>query len=104
MVCAAIGLCQSQQAALAKAHEQLQSNEIPKVDLTQPMAPFIINVPQLLFPQESPKQEAPKEETPQQVDCLNSISTHMKSNMFSTCCVVVVDGRLHLVSTLPSGW
>uniref|UniRef100_A0A671YST3 Prosaposin n=1 Tax=Sparus aurata TaxID=8175 RepID=A0A671YST3_SPAAU len=57
VVCAAIGLCQSQQAALAKAHEQLQSNEIPKVDLTQPMAPFIINVPQLLFPQESPKQE-----------------------------------------------
>lgn len=71
MACAAIGLCQSQQAALAKAHatEQLVSNEIPKVDLSQQVAPFLLNVPQLLYPQESPKQEAPKQETPKQVHC-----------------------------------
>lgn len=56
MVCGAMGLCRSQQFALA----QLQSNEIPKVDLAQPMSPFMLNVPQLLFPQESPKQESPK--------------------------------------------
>ena len=72
MVCAAMGLCQSQQAALAKVHakEQLVSNEIPQVDLSAPVAPFLLNVPQLLYPQpESPKQEAPKQETPKQVHC-----------------------------------
>ncbi|XP_031158153.1 prosaposin isoform X1 [Sander lucioperca] len=68
VVCGAIGLCQSQQVALAKAHaqEQLVSNEIPQVDLAQQVSPFLINVPELLYPQESPKQEAPKQETPKQ--------------------------------------
>lgn len=67
MVCAAMGLCTSQQAALAKVKEQLMSNEIPQVDLSQQVAPFLLNVPQLLYPQESPKQEAPKQEAPKQV-------------------------------------
>ncbi|XP_028278905.1 prosaposin isoform X1 [Parambassis ranga] len=68
VVCAAMGLCQSQQAALAKveAQEQLKSNEIQQVDLSQQVAPFLLNVPELLYPQESPKQEAPKQETPKQ--------------------------------------
>lgn len=86
MVCAAIGLCQSQQVALAKAQtqEQLMSNEIPQVDLSQRAAPFLLNVPLLLYPQESPKQEAPKQETPKQVRCLTPLCTHKNSNMFST--------------------
>lgn len=68
VVCAALGLCQTEQAALAKlrASEQLMSNEIPQVDLAQPVAPFILNVPQLLYPQDT-KQEAPKQETPKTV-------------------------------------
>ncbi|XP_028844397.1 prosaposin isoform X2 [Denticeps clupeoides] len=49
VVCGAIGLCTSQQAALAKA--QLLSNEIPQLDLAQRVDPYIINVPQLLYPQ-----------------------------------------------------
>ncbi|GAA6213952.1 prosaposin isoform X1 [Lates japonicus] len=67
VVCGAIGLCKSQQAALAKAQaqEQLVSNEIPQVDLSQQVAPFLLNVPGLLYPQ-SPKQEAPKQESPKQ--------------------------------------
>lgn len=69
VVCAAIGLCQTEQAALAKlqVNEQLTSNDIPLVDLSQPVAPFILNVPQLLYPQEDPKQEAPQQETPKTV-------------------------------------
>ncbi|CAJ1067774.1 prosaposin isoform X2 [Xyrichtys novacula] len=72
VVCGAIGLCQSQQAALAKVHakEQLMSNEIPQVDLSQRVAPFLLNVPGLLYPQESVKEdtkvETPKVETPKQ--------------------------------------
>uniref|UniRef100_A0A8C4E0U3 Prosaposin n=1 Tax=Dicentrarchus labrax TaxID=13489 RepID=A0A8C4E0U3_DICLA len=66
VVCGAMGLCQSQQAALAKAQtqDQLMSNEIPQMDLSQRVAPFLLNVPELLYPQENAKQEAPKQETP----------------------------------------
>merc|ERR1739838_137063 len=61
-----MGLCRSQQAALAQEKEQLQSNEIPQVvDLAQRIAPFIINVPQLLYPQEDAKPETPKQEAPE---------------------------------------
>lgn len=59
VACSAMGLCVSQQAALAKA--QLMSNEIPPVDLNQRVNPFLINIPQLLYPQEKTK------ETPKQV-------------------------------------
>jgi len=86
VVCSAMGLCRSQQAALAQEKEQLLSNEIPQIDLArhvahypQPeapkqeapehvdlalrMSPFIINVPQLLYPQpEAPKQETTEHE------------------------------------------
>ncbi|CAJ1067775.1 prosaposin isoform X2 [Xyrichtys novacula] len=80
VVCGAIGLCQSQQAALAKVHakEQLMSNEIPQVDLSQRVAPFLLNVPGLLYPQESVKEdtkvETPKVETPKQ--CKEYISEY----------------------------
>lgn len=67
VVCGAIGLCQSEQAALAELqvqqNEQLLSNEIPKVDLSQNESPFLLNVPLLLYPQ-NPKDETPKQETP----------------------------------------
>lgn len=66
VVCGAMGLCQSQQAALAKVQKQLLSNEIPQVDLSQRALPFLLNVPGLLYPQESPEQEAPKQEAPKQ--------------------------------------
>ncbi|KAK2824136.1 hypothetical protein Q5P01_021311 [Channa striata] len=84
VACGAIGLCTSQEAALAKVQaqeqEQIVSNEIPQVDLSQQVAPFLLNVPQLLYPQESPVQEAPKEETPNQENdvcqnCINFITS-----------------------------
>uniref|UniRef100_A0A8B9H2W0 Prosaposin n=1 Tax=Astyanax mexicanus TaxID=7994 RepID=A0A8B9H2W0_ASTMX len=55
VVCGALGLCVSQEEALAKL--QLQFNEIPKVDLNQRISPFLLNVPQLLYPQETDKKE-----------------------------------------------
>ncbi|KAG5831397.1 hypothetical protein ANANG_G00303310 [Anguilla anguilla] len=66
VVCGALGLCQSQQKALAFA--QLLSNEIPQVDLAQSASPFLLNIPQLLYPQVAPKQEAPKPEAPKKED------------------------------------
>ncbi|XP_054655582.1 prosaposin [Dunckerocampus dactyliophorus] len=61
VACGAIGLCRSQQMALAELHEQLLSNEIPQVDLSRQAAPFLLNVPELLYPQETPKPETPVE-------------------------------------------
>lgn len=79
MVCGAMGLCKSQQAALAEiqAQEQFVSNEIPQIDLSQQVAPFLLNVPELLYPQESTLQEVPKQETPKQVYCLSRLTTCM---------------------------
>lgn len=57
VVCSAMGLCVSQQVALAKA---VMSNEIPQVDLNQRVDPFLLNIPQLLYPQQKVK-ETPKE-------------------------------------------
>ncbi|XP_047458698.1 prosaposin isoform X2 [Mugil cephalus] len=77
VVCGAMGLCTSQQAALAAVHaeEQLVSNEIPLVDLSQQVSPFLLNIPELLYPQESTKQEAPKQETPKQETPLQGSDT-----------------------------
>ncbi|XP_068596991.1 prosaposin isoform X3 [Brachionichthys hirsutus] len=85
MVCGAIGLCRSQQAALAllQAKEQLPSNEIPPVDLSHQMSPFLLNVPQLLYPQEAPKQEALKEDRNVCQDCekfLIDVQRQVKDN------------------------
>uniref|UniRef100_A0A672LIQ7 Prosaposin-like n=1 Tax=Sinocyclocheilus grahami TaxID=75366 RepID=A0A672LIQ7_SINGR len=72
VVCGGMGLCVSQQSALAKA--QLMSNVIPQVDLNQRVNPFLLNIPQLLYPQEKTK------ETPKQTggdvcrDCVTFIS------------------------------
>lgn len=65
MVCAAMGLCKSQQASLAKLQvkEQLTSNDIPQVDLSHQAAPFLLNIPGLLYPQNLKE----KQEVPQQV-------------------------------------
>ncbi|XP_056147569.1 prosaposin [Lampris incognitus] len=80
VACGAMGLCHSQQAALATLQEQFESNEIPQVDLSQNVAPFLLNVPQLLYPQQSPKQEDPKQEASKQdegdmcQDCVNFLT------------------------------
>ncbi|XP_054455873.1 prosaposin [Anoplopoma fimbria] len=81
VVCAAIGMCQSEQLALAKVHaqEQLVSNEIPQMDLAQKVSPFLLNVPQLLYPQESPKQES-NEVCQDCVKFLTDAQTEAKAN------------------------
>uniref|UniRef100_A0A3Q2CDA2 Prosaposin n=1 Tax=Cyprinodon variegatus TaxID=28743 RepID=A0A3Q2CDA2_CYPVA len=68
VACGAMGLCKSEQMALAKLHaqEELVSNEIPQMDLSQRVAPFLLNVPGLLYPQENLKQETPKQAVPEQ--------------------------------------
>ncbi|KAM9365752.1 prosaposin [Pholidichthys leucotaenia] len=66
VVCGAMGLCTSLQAALAKvqAQEQLVSNEIPQVDLPKQVSPFLFNIPGLLSPQQLPREESPEKTTP----------------------------------------
>ncbi|XP_014896234.1 prosaposin isoform X1 [Poecilia latipinna] len=67
VACGAMGLCNSMQMSLARfePQEELKSNEIPEVDLAQRVAPFLLNVPDLLYPQNTgypaPKQGASKQ-------------------------------------------
>uniref|UniRef100_A0AAZ3RWY4 Prosaposin n=1 Tax=Oncorhynchus tshawytscha TaxID=74940 RepID=A0AAZ3RWY4_ONCTS len=84
VVCGAIGLCGSQQATLARLQSQIQSNqippltsnEIPQEDLAQRVAPFLLNVPGLLYPQaqENTKQEVPKQTGDLCEDCVKFIT------------------------------
>uniref|UniRef100_A0A3Q2NYE7 Prosaposin n=1 Tax=Fundulus heteroclitus TaxID=8078 RepID=A0A3Q2NYE7_FUNHE len=68
VVCGAMGMCKSEQMSLAKlqAQKELMSNEIPEMDLAQRVAPFLLNVPGLLYPQENLKQDTPTKASPQQ--------------------------------------
>ncbi|CAI9606578.1 unnamed protein product [Staurois parvus] len=53
VACCAIGLCKSLQQYLANLKSvQLTTNEIPDVDLSKMVSPFLANVPILLKPQE----------------------------------------------------
>ncbi|XP_061693159.1 prosaposin isoform X2 [Syngnathoides biaculeatus] len=63
VACGAIGLCVSQEMALTKFQDQFLSNEIPQVDLSQSATPFLLNVPGLLYPQETSKPESPVKES-----------------------------------------
>lgn len=56
-VCSAVNLCQSEQKHLAELNhkKQLESNTIPELDLSEVVAPFMANIPLLLYPQDSPR-------------------------------------------------
>jgi hypothetical protein len=53
-VCSALNLCQSLQKHLAELNhqKQLEANKIPEVDVTGMVAPFMANIPLLLYPQD----------------------------------------------------
>ncbi|XP_032868780.1 prosaposin [Amblyraja radiata] len=51
VVCSALHLCQTLQEALNR--KDIISNEIPEVDLSKSVSPFIANVPLLLYPEQT---------------------------------------------------
>eukprot|EP00070_Physeter_catodon_P002214 XP_007104534.1 prosaposin isoform X2 [Physeter catodon] len=55
-VCSALNLCESLQKHLAELNHQnqLESNQIPDLDMAEVAAPFMANVPLLLYPQDGP--------------------------------------------------
>lgn len=61
-VCAAISLCESLQKHLAELNhqKQLESNKIPELDVAEMVAPFMANIPLLLYPQGGPHKPQPK--------------------------------------------
>ncbi|KAM4031450.1 prosaposin [Anomaloglossus baeobatrachus] len=83
VACCALHLCSSLQQHLAslKPAQQLLSNEIPDVDMSKVVYPFMANLPLLLTPQDKP-QEAPKNGDVCK-DCLqlvNDIQESLKTN------------------------
>lgn len=55
-VCSSLNLCQSLQKYLAEQNhqKQLETNKIPEVDMASVVAPFMANIPLLLYPQDHP--------------------------------------------------
>ena len=53
-VCSALNLCESLQKHLAELNhqKQLESNQIPELDMAEVVAPFMANIPFLLYPQD----------------------------------------------------
>ncbi|OWK07954.1 PSAP [Cervus elaphus hippelaphus] len=53
-VCSALNLCESLQKHLAELNhqKQLESNQIPELDMAEVVAPFMANIPLLLYPQD----------------------------------------------------
>ncbi|XP_004413192.1 PREDICTED: prosaposin isoform X1 [Odobenus rosmarus divergens] len=58
-VCSALNLCESLQKHLAELNhqKQLESNKIPEMDVAEVVAPFMANIPLLLYPQDGPHSE-----------------------------------------------
>uniref|UniRef100_A0A8C6GVV8 Prosaposin n=1 Tax=Mus spicilegus TaxID=10103 RepID=A0A8C6GVV8_MUSSI len=84
-VCSALNLCQSLQEYLAEQnHKQLESNKIPEVDMARVVAPFMSNIPLLLYPQDHPRsQPQPKANEDVCQDCMKLVSdvqTAVKTN------------------------
>ncbi|XP_021029250.1 prosaposin isoform X3 [Mus caroli] len=84
-VCSALNLCQSLQEYLAEQNQkQLESNKIPEVDMARVVAPFMSNIPLLLYPQDGPhSQPQPKANEDVCQDCMKLVSdvqTAVKTN------------------------
>ncbi|XP_053547997.1 prosaposin [Bombina bombina] len=60
VLCCSLGLCKSLQRHLAnlKQEKPFMTNEIPEADKLKMVYPFIVNVPQLLFPQDKSPPES----------------------------------------------
>ncbi|XP_040831836.1 prosaposin isoform X2 [Ochotona curzoniae] len=76
-VCSALNLCQSLQKHLAELNHrrQLESNKIPGFDMTEVVAPFMANIPLLLYPQDGPRSKPqPKDDGDVCQDCVQMVT------------------------------
>ncbi|XP_016050830.1 prosaposin [Erinaceus europaeus] len=76
-VCCALNLCESLQKHLAELNhqKQLETNKIPELDMAEVVAPFMANIPLLLYPQEGPKSKPqPKDDGDVCQDCIQMVT------------------------------
>uniref|UniRef100_H0X5T8 Prosaposin n=1 Tax=Otolemur garnettii TaxID=30611 RepID=H0X5T8_OTOGA len=76
-VCSALNLCESLQKHLAELNhkKQLESNKIPELDMTEVVAPFMANIPLLLYPQDGPNSKPqPKDDGNVCQDCIQMVT------------------------------
>ncbi|XP_068927197.1 prosaposin isoform X2 [Petaurus breviceps papuanus] len=78
-VCCALLFCQSLQrhlAAVSQHQKELESNSISEVDMSQVVAPFMANVPLLLYPQGETQQKPPQPKAGEDVcqDCVKLVT------------------------------
>lgn len=76
-VCSSLNLCQSLQKYLAEQNhqKQLETNKIPEVDMASVVAPFMANIPLLLYPQDHPHSQ-PQAKASEDVcqDCMKMVT------------------------------
>nr|XP_026261574.1 prosaposin isoform X2 [Urocitellus parryii] len=76
-VCSSLNLCESLQKHLAElSHQkQLEANKIPEMDMTEVVAPFMANIPLLLYPQDGPQSKPqPKASGDVCQDCVQMVT------------------------------
>uniref|UniRef100_A0A2K5RIA9 Prosaposin n=1 Tax=Cebus imitator TaxID=2715852 RepID=A0A2K5RIA9_CEBIM len=76
-VCSALSLCESLQKHLAELNhqKQLESNKIPELDMSELVAPFMANIPLLLYPQDGPRSKPqPKVDGDVCQDCIQMVT------------------------------
>ncbi|XP_047409056.1 prosaposin isoform X3 [Sciurus carolinensis] len=76
-VCSSLNLCKSLQKHLAELNhqKQLEANKIPEVDMTEVVAPFMANIPLLLYPQDGPQSKPqPKASGDVCQDCVQMVT------------------------------
>ncbi|KAM5240462.1 prosaposin isoform 1-T1 [Hipposideros larvatus] len=76
-VCSSLNLCESLQKHLAELNhqKQLESNKIPELDMAEVVAPFMANIPLLLYPQDGPRSEPqPKASGDVCQDCIQMVT------------------------------
>uniref|UniRef100_V9KI50 Proactivator polypeptide-like protein n=1 Tax=Callorhinchus milii TaxID=7868 RepID=V9KI50_CALMI len=84
VVCSALGLCKSLQKELH--HKEILSNEIPEValpaevDMAKLTAPFIANIPLLLYPQENIKPKSSDDLCHDCIDFVTKVQVAVKLN------------------------
>ncbi|KAI6055388.1 PSAP [Marmota monax] len=76
-VCSSLNLCESLQKHLAELshRKQLEANKIPEMDMTEVVAPFMANIPLLLYPQDGPQSKPqPKASGDVCQDCVQMVT------------------------------
>ncbi|KAG8452060.1 hypothetical protein GDO86_004017 [Hymenochirus boettgeri] len=103
VICSSLGLCQSlqQHLAILKQPKQLLTNEIPEVDASKLVYPYIANVPLLLHPQDKTFKDKNGDICSDCVQLISDVQESLRSN--ASFSKMLVDHILEQCNLLGAG-